>query len=381
MDDPSAGTCRAVLALLQDLVRERLARKPGGHLIEPGLREMRVDATVGLIGPAAEPERFAERLTAAIDAHLDHLIEHAAAFRPGHAYCYRCASPRCEHSVSPSARHVLANYGPTGAPRWVELPQLALAQRHPEVDRLYDDPPAFVTIVVDASTLHADLLSAFRHPTYRLLGQLAAGYFGVPTREHEGRGVVALTFQVGATRGTRGEFRLGLNVVGRPPGEGELASLWERQPDLPWRPAVRWAQGALTTFGTRSDADFERLAPRVEGVLRGLARRLEHAQRSRGRRTRHADDRHASGTRPTRMAVEDARSAGAGSVMVDDRQGTTVVLGERGRTHFFSAEGLLVSSVRYSRPAIQRRRKLGVWRDATESEVRALQERLPAGRP
>jgi hypothetical protein len=114
----------------------------------------------------------------------------------------------------------------------------------------------------------------------------------------------------------------------------------------------------------------------VDGILRGLARRLERDRRARGRRTRHAEQRHKSGKRPTRKAVDDAREVNADSVMVDEARGTLVVLGERGRTHFFTPGGRLVSSVSYGKEAIARKIKLDRWRPATAEEAESLRSRL-----
>jgi hypothetical protein len=62
--------------------------------------------------------------------------------------------------------------------------------------------------------------------------------------------------------------------------------------------------------------------------------------------------------------------------MVDEARGTIVVLGERGRTHFFTPGGRLVSSVRYGREAIARKIKQDRWRPATGEEVENLREQL-----
>jgi hypothetical protein len=56
-----------------------------------------------------------------------------------------------------------------------------------------------------------------------------------------------------------------------------------------------------------------------------------------------------------------------------------VVLGDRGRTHFFTPEGRLVSSVRYSRDAIERKRKTGLWRPLAASQAAAMKEALLRG--
>ena len=72
--------------------------------------------------------------------------------------------------------------------------------------------------------------------------------------------------------------------------------------------------------------------------------------------------------------MDDARDVDAAALLVDDRSGAFVVLGERGRTHFFSAEGRLVSSVRYRRDAVARKIKLGKWRAATADERERLRK-------
>lgn len=364
--------------VLRRMVRDLLARKPGGHLIEAQLDEIDLKISLCLRGSGADPRAFSERLVAAVDQILDDLVQHAASFRPGRAFCHRCASAACEHAEPPSGRHVFVGYSPTGNPRWEDFAQVCLEHRHPEVDRLYDDPPAFLTALLTGTELCSGLLPAFKSTGYDLLGQLAAGFIPVPARVDEGRGVIALTFQVAASRGTSGRLRYGLNILGRGPGGDELALLWERQDDLPWRRAVGWAQAALATLEPAAQAQTKRPGPgpgrpvelerRIAGILGGMARRLEKDVRSRGRRTQHAQQRHDSGDRPTRMAWDDARQAVGNEVLVDERNETLVILGGKGRAHFFTREGKLVSSVKYARESIERKRKLGIWRPATAEE-------------
>lgn len=377
MDDRVLDPGRAILAHLQRLVRELVARKPGGHLIEGQVPPVQVDLTFGLDGAEADPETFARKLADAVDGRLDEAVQHQAAFRPGHAFCLRCGGPDCEHSRPPSSRHVLRGYTPTGTPRWDDFAQVMLDLRVEGVDALYDDPPAFLTVVQGPGEVHAGLVRAFEHPTYRLLGQLLAGFFPVRATDREGRGVVALTFQVAGTKTRRG-IRLGLNVLGRSPSGEDLGTLWERHRELPWRRGVRWAQAALATVRGARERDAGRLEARVEGILGGLARRMQREQRARRRRTRHAEERHDSGRRPTRMAMEDVRAAARDDFLVDERSGSVVVLGDRGRTHFFGADGRLVSSVRYRRDAIRRKIDGGVWRAAADSEVAGVRSSAEA---
>ena len=213
------------------------------------------------------------------------------------------------------------------------------------------------------------------------MGQVVVGFFSFRVRAHDGRGVLALTVQVASSRTRRGALRLGLNLLGRAPSGDGLDQLWEDHRELPWRKSVRWAQAALETLIPKDSGwrgpSREALFQRVDGILQGLARRLEREHRARARRTRHAERRHVSGERPTRKALDDAREAAEEALLVDERSGTMVVLGDRGRTHFFTAEGRLVSSVRYSREAIERKVKLELWRPAPESLRATFRANLP----
>ena len=359
--------------VLVRLIRDRLAHKAGGHLIEGTLDSVLLRLPVVLRGRAAGPASFSRALIDEIDLILEDAIQHAAAFRPGQAPCMKCPSVPCDHSTPPSHRHVFVGYSPTGVPRWEDFAQHCLERRHPDVDRLYADPPAFVTLVRSGEDLAFGLLESLRdNPRYRLCGQVAAGFFPIPTREDEGRGVIAVTFQVGVSRGLHGGTRFGLNVLGCTPQREPLDLLWERQDLIPWQGAVRWAQDAVRTIGRSLRRDGPSSDRRIQGILLGLARRLEHERRASGRRTRHAEERHRDGERPTRNAVVDVRSVAAVDVMVDERNGTLVVPGARGRMHFYTPAGRLVSSVRYSRDAIAKKRKLGLWRPSRPEEAEPL---------
>ncbi len=367
--------------VLQRIVRELLARKPGGHLVESDLSRLDLKVPLAIDDSEHAAERFAEELVSTIEQQLDDAVQRAAVFRPGHAYCHRCDSADCTHSTPPSCRHVFTRYSPTGTPRWEDFAQWCLDRQHPEVDRLYEHPPIFLTVVQDKPELHGGMLQAFDDGSYELLGQVAAGFYRVPARAEEGRGILALTMQAAASRPGRSRRRIGLNILGRTPAGEELKMLWERQDDLPWRRAVAWAQSSLQTLGSdgRRRISREVLHERVGGIMRGLARRLERDQRARGRRTRHAEQRHLSGERPTRKAVEDAREAPDDAFMIDEHSGAVVVLGGRGRTHFFTGEGQLVSSVRYAKEAVARKIKLRKWRQAAPEERERLRSNLADG--
>ena len=166
-------------------------------------------------------------------------------------------------------------------------------------------------------------------------------------------------------------------MLGRTPAGEDLERLWDRHEELPWRKGVRWAQAALHTVTTNRGSSRVELARRVDGILQALARRLERDHRARTRRTRHAEVRHASGRRPTPKALDDLRAVSNDALYVDERSGAIVVVGDRGRTHFFTAEGRLVSSVRYSRDAIERKLKSELWRRAPDELLQSFRSKLP----
>jgi hypothetical protein len=100
---------------------------------------------------------------------------------------------------------------------------------------------------------------------------------------------------------------------------------------------------------------------RVHALLRDASRDLEHRTRVQGRRTQHARLRADQGTRPTAKAFEDARAAPPDQWFEDREKGTRVVLGPKGRVHFFSKLGKHVTSVVYPGQVIQARMKTKRW--------------------
>lgn len=409
--------------LLAEEARERLARHPSGHLAAGAAErlELAVAVPAGVAGSlrGVRFEELAGEVDAALDAALAALVAHRAAFRPGAVFCLRCGGAECEHAIPGGPREVFAGYGKTGLPRFLDLAQLLLERGDPRVDRLYDEPPALLAHTVLGRDLGTELLPAYRASAagHRLHGQVVAGWWRVPG-EAGRREPLALTFQIASTRpqstsGTAGgRRRYGLNVLGRAPGGRPLADLLDPLGELPWAAAVRWAQAEVEAVergeaegaraprgaaaegekaggekaggdkgGDKGGREARRSAARARdarlaGILNGLARRLEKDRRASERKTRHARERHAQGDRPTDMALADLARAGAEAILVDRRQDTLVVLGDRGRTHVFSQAGKHVTSIRYPPEAIERRRQRDLWRPAAPEEVAALRQRV-----
>ena len=324
-------------------------------------------------------DREAHRLEAELEAAVHEALAASGAAAPGRTYCLRCGTDECPHARPRTPREVFAGYGPTGIPRFVDLTQLLLDCQDPRVDGLFDESRrAFVSLLLTGDDLARELLPAYRDRErgYQLHAQLAAGWFRV--RDAAGQPqAVALSFQVSSLAGRRGTRRFALGMVGMGP-EGQSP---DRLHDLlvgdTHLREVRWARGVLERIERAANRGARNVERRIEGLLDGLGRRLEHRHRSRGRRTGHAERRHASGQRPTRMALSDLERAAADSLLYDTRRRTIVVLGERGRAHLFNADGLLVTSVRYPPHVIERRRRSGLWRALTGEEVRAIRSRWP----
>jgi hypothetical protein len=365
---------------IEEEIRRRIAGSPGGHLVTGRLGDLSLRLPVDLNDPEAGAEALSVEIEQAVARYVEDVIQAAAAFRPGRAFCHRCESADCEHAIPPGPRAVFAGYTPTGHPRWSDFGQLCLDLRHPEVDRLYDERPAILTLEVDGGLLKADLLPEFHRSSkhHDVAGQVCAGLFPLPGLPGDEKGV-GLTFQAVVTRRPRGRRRVGLNIIGGgAAGEPVLAAAPPQR--KPWRPAVLWAQARMAELSRRSgrrvampESTFQR---RVEGVLQGLARRIERDARGRNRRTRHAQERHTSGLRPTRKAIDDLRAAGDEACFVDSHNDTLVILGGKGRTHFFAPEGRLVSSVHYPRETVAKKIRLGFWKPAPAADLAALKSRV-----
>lgn len=401
--EPASERLREALRLLAEEVEARIARHPGGHLVagrgDSVAIALRVpsDLRDGRLEPAL---RSADE---ALDDALGDLVRERSVFRPGRAFCLRCSSPDCVHSMAPEPRQVFAGYGPTGVPRFLDFGQLLLERRDPRVETLFRDSPGLVALTLGEADLCSSLAEPFqkREDGFRLLGQVTAGWFRV--RADSG---VAEPFAVGiqilSVRGRKGRRSLVLNVLGTAPGGGPLESLYDRLGNIPWLDAVRWAQTALASVERSLDsrpsalqrggkpanrpspkpgaphgaaparAALELAPRRLQGILDGLAHRLEKDRRARERRTQHAEIRRTEGDRPTGMALADLARAAAHEVLADVERDTLVVLGERGRAHVFNREGRHVTSIRYTQSALDKRRARGLWRPARPDEIQTL---------
>lgn len=401
---------RRALALLAEAAQERLRRHPQGHLAAGGREGLEVTLAVPLSSDAAEIDRAAREVADGLAGGIDGLVHHRASFRPGRVYCLRCGSSDCEHAPLPSERATFAGYGPSGVPRFLDLPQWLMERGDARAATLYgEDGPRrldrVVAVAASGEELTSGLLDVYRDQAadYRLHGQVSAGWFRATDTRGHGTPIAA-TFQVVSSRPPGNRRRLGLNVLVQGPGGEPAEHLYDRLGEIPWTTEVRWAQTVLTSIertlsrpggqakGAKgpaqgkdkgkgkkgrkgkggAEAAMAHAEARIVGLLDGLARRLEKGRRAKERRTRHAEERHGQGDRPTRMALTDLAQAKDEDVLLDTQKRTFVVLGDRGRAHVFNRQGKIVTSVRYSTDAIEKRRAGGRWKPLPKDEVAAL---------
>lgn len=371
------------LELLASEVRERIERHPLGHLVAGRGEHLDVRLLLPTALRNGQLARDGESLSEALDAALGALLAHGAVFQAGRVLCLRCGTARCGHAVPGDCRQVFAGWGSTGLPRFVDFGQWLLARRDPRLDLLYREPPQLLAVEVSEEELAGSLLPAFAKAEagYRVHGQVAAGWFQGPdpAASPGARVPFAVTFQILSTQAPGGRRRFGVNVLGLGPGGEPLAHLYDRLGEIPWYDAVQWTQSVLASIEAKKKLPRDLLDKRLAGLVGALARRLDKGVRGKERRTAHGELRHRDRERPTGMALPDLAHATPENLLFDVRRETLVVVGDKGRAHVFSLRGKLITSVRYSPAAIERRRGNGTWRPATPEEVAQVRSGVETG--
>ncbi|MDX1631705.1 MAG: hypothetical protein R3234_07580 [Thermoanaerobaculia bacterium] len=376
MTDSSHGDrLSRALELLRREARSRLEKTPGGARIQGT-----VDLSVRL--PLVGAEELGEsrgELDAELDEEIRSLIARRSFVVPGRAFCLRCASSECRHSSSPGPRQVFSGYSPSGVPRFVDYPQLLLEKDDERAAQLFGKRRGVVARRFSSDELTESLVPAYRERfgPVELHGQVAAGWFPLPGEVADE--VLAVCYQLLSTgRGRR--RRLLLHPVGVAGDDEVRERLLASRGRVPWRPATAWARDVLEQIQADIREGIKmplaKLRARLDGVLRHLTDRLERPSRRRRRQTGHAQKRHRSRGRPTGSALADLADAPRERIYWDGRNGTFVVLGPKNRTHVFSPEGKLVTSVRYPSTTIERRQRKGQWRPVSPEEARRLEEKV-----
>ncbi len=301
-------------------------------------------------------------------------------FRPGRVWCYRCESSDCAHAAPPAPSKVFAGYTPTGLPEWTDLTEMLLALRHPGVERAFGaGRQALTAAEVPQGRIRGRQLEAFGRDskTYEVVAEVVFGPVDLARGgSAAGAGRAAFTLQAVETRDARGRVRFRANVLGRLEDGTEaleaLAEAGQARILAILRTARRRIEALSHAAGGRSPlAAAERLradGERAAAAVHDAARALERLGRQGERRTAHAEDR-GRARRPTGTALEDVRCAAPRSFLRDERRGTVVVLGPRGRVHVFAPGGRLVTTLQLDPDAVRRRRSRERWEPLPGAEL------------
>lgn len=302
-------------------------------------------------------------------------------YSEGRVFCFRCDSTACAHAAPPDSLAVFAGYDPVGLPEWKELTQVLLESKDERVGLLHAPRAPLVARVQLGRELRERQLGLFGRSSqsYSILGQVVAGYLGVPAASSpEGSARMAFTFQVVEGRSPDGAPSLRLNTLVHPPpgvdwpdarvGE-ELA--WLDRAVASARDEVDRLERRLREGAGGGGGEARRALAGVPGMLRRLADSLQRGHRQGGRRTRHVERRRHE-QRPLHKALDDLAAASASGFFRDEREGTAVVLGEQGRAHVFSPEGRHVTSFVLPPGGAEARVRTRRWAAASPADLDAL---------
>jgi len=292
-------------------------------------------------------------------------------FLAGHVYCFRCGSCNCEHAMPPSPLHVFCGYDAAGRPEWKEFAQVLIDERDERVDQLFVRPPRLVARFQFGRALKGRQLSAFGKASlsYSILAQVVAGYF-----DHE-NGRLAITLQIVEGRNRAGELTLRLNPIGHALDGNVLLEWLSAENSAGLFRAIQIAEQELgkieaAVIAARASGDQPRANQwmgRIPGVARGLVEALERGGRQGERRTRHVEERRRD-QRPVHKAMDDAAAAKSDACFFDEKAKTFVVVGDRGRTHAFNADGKHVTSFIMKPSAVAFRVRTERWRPVQSVE-------------
>lgn len=371
----------AMRVLLRDAYLRRFGAPPSGAGPFDLTLSVRVDPSANWAVELSPP------LEDQVGPRFDELQARLDIYRPGRVYSFRAETSEAAECSPPEPDAVFAGYDATGRPEWLAFHQALLDGGFDGVDRLYGTPPRVVARVQYGRDLRERQLASFGRSsrTYALLGQVVAGYFPLPAPGRREPLRAALTAQVVECRDAAGRFRLCLNLLGcdpsgRTPGE-RFAEGWEPALDRALRIAARAVAGLeRQVIERRSAGDppgANRALARIPAILRRLADAIERGDGQKQRRTRHAELRRRE-RRPVPKAVEDLRRAGPERVFMDEKAGTLIVLGARGRSHAFSDAGRHVTSFALRDDAVQHRLRTGRWRPLEPREWQAFRANTAA---
>ncbi len=336
--------------------------------------DLRLQATVHSPERDAAAATFAGLLLERMEEDIAQRFASLSPLVPGHVYCFWCESARCAHAPPPHSRAVFAGYEPNGLPRWEEFASFCLAVKAPRVHELHEEPPRPFTLFMHGGLLTKKQLAEFgaTSTTFRILCQAVVGYFLLGGEDSTRK--TAVTIQVVESRAGRRTAALELNIVGKTPAGGHLVDAVVHMPDQRLAELFQKARARIRDLGIRRpgpERDRE-----IVGCIRHAAAGIEKIYRQESRRTKHARLRHRDPSRPAANALSDTARARDEDFFNDRRSATCIVLGPRGRTHVFNADGKHVTSLVAGGEDIARRLHTTQWVPMPDEQREALKARI-----
>lgn len=254
--------------------------------------------------------------------------------------------------------------------------------RDPRIDRLFQERPLPIAAFLGGDFLRDDLLPDFQneHSPYRIVGQVVAGLFRIPSPSGDLERGIALTAQLIERRLIGGEPSYSLNLVTNLPPPHHLGAVLAERSSRVLSPFVENLRhevrklevelAAARNLGRRLSigrcrASASQSLARAPTLLDKLLRRSE-------RKTLHAEERALDPDRPTATAHSDTISARDEDLLYDRLERTVIVRGPRNRVHVYRADGAHITSVIYPGETIRDRLRSGRWQPLDPEAARVL---------
>ncbi len=360
-----------VLEELQKIALEKI--KILGKPIPKG--ELFLTLNIALSGSREHLHNEAINLTKIIDAEINDLIAHMEMLPVGRIHCLKCNTATCEHSAPTKRREVFVGYKPNGTPEFRDLTQALLDKGHPQTHRLFEKKPPILALAIKPQNLFSNLLPGFKPwESMRIHGAVICGWF--IDKEGEKNGITFLLVSSGTKRSRRKFYLHTINLLA---AKAELDKLLLTNGTFRWDQPLQWSKKMLKIIeadlrsNTLTKAFIKKIEARLNGVLDNLALRLEKITEKETHYTKHAVERK-SANRPVSQAFLDLKSATVDWSFYDDTEKSIVIVGPKSRVHIFSPNGKLITSIRYSSEAIQRKIRSGKWQRISLQQLNELKK-------
>lgn len=375
---PRSRAAEAIHRRIQGLVRSLLSRHDQEAIAGlPESLELQLRIPIRLDrDDHRDSRRFSSSLLAQIESLRIQGETESLGHRAGHAPCFWCDSPVCEHSRPPDQRSVLVGWSTTGIPLWKEVASILLDEGDEQIDLLYGDETIPVICWRSEESLLGEVLPEYLDGSHfsRPIGALICGGFPLPGSTDESACVTALILE---SRAGRVVPRYSLNLLSRLPAPHHIETIagdHSRSILSRWIGSLRanlhrHQQDLITAASNGQRPSLRNCREGVVDLLIESRSHLKTLRRRSSRRTHHAQLRSDDPNRPTSVAVADLLSSSAQDLYRDRRESTIVAKGPQGRIHIFTTTGRHITSAIYSAESTQNRILRSRWIPLTASDA------------